>query len=70
MNGKAIMEDGKNEFYALDEIGSITSYNVKTNKKINRTKFIFDNRVDIRFLLNSNNWISFPNPVNNDDYET
>ena len=70
MNGKAIMEDGKNEFYALDEIGSITSYNVKTNKKINRTKFIFDNQVDIRFLLNSNNWISFPNPVNNDDSET
>ena len=70
MNDKAIMEDGKNEFYALDEIGFITAYNAKTNKKINRTKFIFDNHVDIRFLLNSNNWISFPNPVNNDDSET
>jgi hypothetical protein len=70
MNGKAIIEDGKNEFYALDENGFITAYNVKTNKKINRTKFIFDNNIDIRFLLNSNNWISFPNPVNNDDSET
>lgn len=67
MNDKAIMEDGKNEFYALDEIGFITSYNVKTNKKINRTKFIFDNRSDIKFLLNSNNWISFPDPVNDNN---
>ena len=70
MNGKAIMEDGKDEFYALDEVGFITSYDVKTNKKINRAKFIFNNNIDLKFLLSSNNWISFPNPVNNNDSET
>ena len=70
MNGKAIMEDGEDEFYALDEVGFITSYDVKTNKKINQAKFIFNNNIDLKFLLNGNNWISFPNPVNDVDSET
>ena len=72
MDDKAIMEDGKDEFYALDENGLITSYSVKTNKIIGQTKFelVFNNYNDLKLLLNSNNWISFQNPVNNNDSET
>lgn len=66
MDDKAIMEDGKDEFYALDEFGFITSYDVETNKKIEQTKFVFDRYNDLELLLYSSNWISFPNPVNND----
>lgn len=70
MDGNAIMEDGKNEFYALDENEFIAAYDVKTNKKINQTKFVFDRYNDLELLLYSSNWISFPNPVNNNDSET
>jgi hypothetical protein len=72
MDDKAIMEDGKDEFYALDENGLITSYNVKTNKMIGQPKFelVLNNYSDIKLLLNSNNWISFPNPVNKSDSKT
>ena len=67
MNDKAIMKDGEDEFYALDENGFIVAYNAKTNKKIRDTSFIFNSRSDIKFLLNGNNWISFTNPVNNNN---
>ena len=70
MDGNAIMEDDKNEFYALDENEFIAAYDVKTNKKINQTKFVFDRYNDLELLLYSSNWISFPNPVNNNDSET
>ena len=63
--GKAIMEENKDEFYVLDENGFLASYDVETNKKIECIKFVFDRRFDIDLLLHSNNWISFPNPVNN-----
>ena len=65
VGGNAIMEDGNDEFYALDEIGFITLYDVETNKKIEQTKFVFDKYSDLELLLYSSNWISFPNPVNN-----
>ena len=70
MDGNAIMEDDKNEFYALDENEFIAAYDVKTNKKINQTKFVFDRYNDLELLLYSSNWISFPNPVNNNNSET
>lgn len=67
MDDKAIMEDGKDEFYALDENGFIASYSTKTNEKIGQTelKLVLNNYSDLKLLLNSNNWISFQNPVNN-----
>lgn len=70
MNGKAIMKEGEDEFFALDEYEFIVSYNVKTNKKIMDTTFIFNSCDDLKFLLNGNSWISFPNPVNNNNSET
>ena len=70
MNGKAIMKECEDEFYALDEDEFIVSYNVKTTKKIRNTTFIFNNCSDLKFLLNDSNWISFPNPVNNNNSET
>ena len=70
VDGNAIMEDGNDEFYALDENGFIASYDVETNKKIEQTKFVFDKYSDLELLLYSSNWISFPNPVNNNDSET
>ena len=66
MDGNAIMEENEYVFYALDENGFIASYDVETNKKIEHTKFVFDRYNDLKLLLHSNNWISFPNPVNND----
>ena len=70
VDGNAIMEDGNDEFYALDENGFIASYDVETNKKIEQTKFVFDKYSDLELLLYSSNWISFPNPVNNNISET
>ena len=70
MDGKAIMEDGKDEFYALDENGFIISYSAKTNEKIEHTEFVFDKYADLKLLLNGKHWMSFPNPVNNNDSET
>lgn len=69
MDGNAIMEDNEHVFYSLDENGFIASYDVETNKKIEQTKFVFDKYSDLELLLYSSNWISFPNPVNNDDSE-
>lgn len=65
VDGNAIMEDNEHVFYALDENGFIASYDVETNKKIEQTKFVFDKYSDLELLLYSSNWISFPNPVNN-----
>ena len=70
MDGNAIMEDNEYVFYALDENGFIASYDVETNKKIEQTKFVFDRYNDLELLLYSSNWISFPNPVNNNNSET
>lgn len=70
MDGNAIMEDNEHVFYALDENGFIASYDVETNKKIEQTKFVFDKYSDLELLLYSSNWISFPNPVNNNNSET
>jgi len=70
MDGNAVMEDNEYVFYALDENGFIASYDVETNKKIEQTKFVFDRYSDLELLLYSSNWISFPNPVNNDDSKT
>lgn len=70
MDGNAIMEDDEDEFYALDEDGFITSYSAKTNKKIKQARFVLDIYNDLELLLYSSNWISFPNPVNNDNSET
>lgn len=70
MEGNAIMEDNEYVFYALDENGFIASYDVETNKKIEQTKFVFDRYNDLELLLYSSNWISFQNPVNNDDSKT
>lgn len=70
MDGNAVMEDNEYVFYALDENGFIASYDVETNKKIEQTKFVFDRYSDLELLLYSSNWISFTNPVNNDDSKT
>lgn len=70
MDGNAVMEDDEYVFYALDENGFIASYDVETNKKIEQTKFVFDRYSDLELLLYSSNWISFPNPVNNNNSET
>ena len=70
MDGNAIMEDNEHVFYVLDENGFIVSYDVETNKKIEQTKFVFDRYSDLELLLYSSNWISFQNPVNNNNSET
>ena len=72
MDDKAIMEDGKDEFYALDENGFIASYSAKTNEKIGQTelKIVLNKYNDLKLFLHGNNWISFLNPVNSDDSET
>ena len=70
MDGNAIMEDNEHVFYVLDENGFIVSYDVETNKKIEQTKFVFDRYSDLELLLYSSNWVSFQNPVNNNNSET
>lgn len=70
IDGNAIMEDNEYVFYALDENGFIVSYDIETNKKIEQTKFVFDEYSDLEHLLYSSNWISFSNPVNNNISET
>ncbi len=71
MDGNAIsMEDNEYMFYALDENGFIVSYDAETNKKIEQTKFVFDRYSDLELLLYSSNWVSFQNPVNNNNSET